>query len=229
MEPFYFKENSELNKRLALAIADDLKRAIAKNGIAYLLVSGGSTPKCMYTKLSHLCLPWEKVHIGLVDERFVALDAANSNELMIRKYLLVHNASAAHFYGMIETLDNEEKNVALINEKYQFFRKITVTILGMGSDGHTASLFPGDPVSIESFKEKKHEVISTKAPKAPISRITCNKEMLLSSNKIYLMTTGDEKYNILNYKDNKNLPIFNFTNSKKVIRWYHSFNLESYE
>jgi len=224
MEAFYFSEKEKLEKQLALTIAEELKQAINLNKGAYLLVSGGSTPKSMYTKLSRLDVPWEKVHIGLVDERFVATDSSDSNEKMIKEHLLKQKASAANFYGMIATIDEEKENVTLVNDKYKsVFKEITVAVLGMGGDGHTASLFPTDPVSKESLREKKIEVLSTKAPKAPIRRITCSKEMLLNANKIYLMTTGKEKYDVLNNEDKQSLPIFSFIASREDMCWYYSF------
>jgi len=224
MKEFFFDKSEELEEQLALTIANELKRTISINNTACLLVSGGSTPKSMYTKLSKLDIPWEKVHIGLVDERFVATDSSDSNEKMIKDYLLVHKASTANFYGMIASIDDEKENVTLINQKYNtVFNDITVTVLGMGGDGHTASLFPTDPASKESLREKKIEVLRTKAPKAPMRRITCSKEMLLNTNKIYLMTTGKEKYDVLNSDNNQALPIFSFIVSREDMCWYYSF------
>ncbi|WBX73956.1 6-phosphogluconolactonase [Tenacibaculum pacificus] len=223
MKKFYFDKTEELEKELATTIANSLKKAITLNNVAYLLVSGGGTPKKMYTQLAQLDIPWEKVHIGLVDERFVTTDSNDSNEKMIKEHLLIAKASVANFYGMIANINDEKDNITLINQKYnEVFKDITVVLLGMGGDGHTASLFPSDPASEENLQQNKVAIINTKAPKAPVQRITCSKQMLLNANKVLLMTTGKEKYEVLNNNDKRTLPIFSFVDNKKDIEWYYS-------
>ncbi|CAM1334623.1 6-phosphogluconolactonase [Tenacibaculum aestuariivivum] len=223
MKEFYFDKTEVLENELAIKIANALKDAIILNNAAYLLVSGGGTPKNMYSKLAQLDIPWKKVHIGLVDERFVETDSSDSNEKMIKEHLLIAKASVANFHGMIANITDEKDNITLINQKYnEVFKDITVTLLGMGGDGHTASLFPSDPASEKSLQEKIVGVLSTKAPKAPVQRITCSKQMLLNANKVFLMTTGKDKYEVLNNNNKQTLPIFNFIDNKDDMEWYYS-------
>ena len=91
------KLESERNQR----IVTTLKKVIQDKNNAKLLLSGGNTPKGVYTKLSHTDIEWEKVHIGLVDERFVSSNSEFSNEKMIRDVLIQNKASKAKLIGML--------------------------------------------------------------------------------------------------------------------------------
>jgi len=105
-----------------------------------LLLSGGNTPAPIYSTLSQFPLDWSKISIGLVDERFLPEGDPNRNDGLIRRTLLTHAAADGAFSPLISSGRSLEECVHLANQHAQ---SPTVVVLGMGDDGHTASLFPG--------------------------------------------------------------------------------------
>lgn len=221
-----YKKISVLESKLATQISNRLESAIKKNESAHLLVSGGSTPIGMYHLLSLKQLDWSKVTIGLVDERFVPTNHANSNEKMIKENLLINEAADAHFISMSRMNNDEEENLSQASLEYKrFHNAIDICVLGMGGDGHTASLFPTDKNSEQSLENNLLEVVSTRAPKEPIKRISCSKGLILSSDAIYIMITGAEKKKVLQRATANKLPISYFTEATdKSIEIYYAEN-----
>lgn len=220
------KSISVLESKLATQIAGRLETAVKKNGSAQLLVSGGSTPIGMYHLLSLKQLDWSKVTVGLVDERYVPSSDTNSNEKMIKENLLINEAAEARFISMYHLTNNEEENLGRANFEYErFHNTIDVCVLGMGGDGHTASLFPSDKNSIQSLENNLLEIVSTRAPKEPLKRISCSKGLILSSDIIYIMITGSEKKRVLQGASVNKLPVSYITESdNKAIEVYYAEN-----
>lgn len=138
-----FASTEALNEEFATKIIAILQIAIAEKGQASLIVSGGNTPKPLFAALSQADLDWSKVVISLADDRWVDTNDAASNDKLVREYLLVGNAAAATFISLKHDFADANDAVsaceaALSNVKMPF----DVLILGMGEDGHTASLFP---------------------------------------------------------------------------------------
>ena len=134
-----FKSIEQLENSLVRDIVKIITDSIENYGDARILLSGGSTPINLYSTLSQQNINWSKVKIGLVDERFVNNDSEFSNEKLIRKNLLQNYAKEAIFFEMVYSTDNEKLNLDLVNDKYSsFMKRLDLTILGMGSDGHTA-------------------------------------------------------------------------------------------
>ena len=193
-----------------------LREAISKLGIAKILLSGGSTPSGLYKKLSSIKLDWSKVIVGLVDERFVENTSDYSNEKLIRESLLINNAKNATFVPMINSISNEKENLITTNESYTIFNDASVIILGMGEDGHTASLFPNDSDSIKAM-DSEQNIFFTNSPSIPTRRITCTPKLLLSSKNIFLMLTGENKKEVLFSAAKNKLPISHFIGSMTAI------------
>ena len=138
-----FTDKAELELTLAKEISQKLEQEIKNKGEATLLVSGGSTPKKLYEILSNKEIDWNNVNIGLIDERFVATDTDESNELLIKNTLLKNKAADAKFIGLVFNINDYKENLNVaISENKALYKSITCSILGMGLDGHTASLFP---------------------------------------------------------------------------------------
>ena len=197
---------------IKLLISED----ITKFGKATILLSGGSTPSGLYRKLSSTQLDWSKVIVGLVDERFVENSSDYSNEKLVKTCFLINEAKNATFIPMIFSADNEALNLLRTNESYAVFNDASVIILGMGEDGHTASLFPKDSDSNKAM-DSEQNIYFTNSPINPTRRITCTPKLLLSSKNIFLMLTGENKKEVLFSAAKNKLPISHFIESITAI------------
>jgi 6-phosphogluconolactonase len=223
MEIKKFENKKNLESTLLLKISTCISDAIKKYGDARFLLSGGSTPMNLYSLLSEETIEWEKVKIGLVDERFVPKDNLFNNETQIKNNLLKNSAKFATIFGMVYNYENEMLNLKMVNQQYKtFFERIDFTILGMGEDGHTASLFPGDKESEELMNTSNMGVFSTKSPSFPYNRITCSKELIAKSNYIALFINGETKFNVLKNSIETQVPISYFVKNSKNMEIYYS-------
>jgi 6-phosphogluconolactonase len=144
--PAAFRDFPDFNSMIA-GLADDivtrLKQDVRLRGSASMAVPGGTTPGPLFDLLSGRDAPWDKIWITLTDERWIATTQDSSNEHLVRTRLLRDKAANAHFVGMktadAKARDGEAKASAAI---ISIPRPFTVMLLGMGDDGHTASLFP---------------------------------------------------------------------------------------
>lgn len=194
-----FDSAAELNAVFAEKIANLLAAGIAENGKASLLVSGGRTPKPMFAELSQKDIAWDKVKISLADERWVQPDHEASNEKLVRENLLVNKAAAAEFVSMVcsdaDAVDAQREIAGRINTMKQPF---DVLILGMGEDGHTASLFPCSEQIDEGLQlPNHHAVIAVTPTTAPHQRMSLTLARLLQSNNIFLHLVGEGKKDTL--------------------------------
>ena len=223
MEIKTFENKKNLESSLLLKISTCISDAIKKYGDARFLLSGGSTPMNLYSLLSEETIEWEKVKIGLVDERFVPKENLFNNETQIKNNLLKNSAKFATIFGMVYNYENEILNLKMVNQQYKtFFERIDFTILGMGEDGHTASLFPGDKESEELMNTSNIGIFSTKSPSFPYNRITCSKELIANSNYIALFINGETKFNVLKNSIETQVPISYFVKNSKNMEIYYS-------
>lgn len=212
-----FDSKQALEKELANAIAIELKKAIKEFGNARLLLSGGSTPAQLYTLLSGVQLDWSNVLVGLVDERFVPITHPGSNEALLIKTMQQNEARDVRIVSMVPDPTNEAMNLVQVNKTYQpFMERTDVVVLGMGEDGHTASLFPGDQQSEALLNGTANGVFSTIAPVDPTNRITCSKELLTKATALFLMIVGENKLTVYNKADVNKYPIAYFQSNLAV-------------
>lgn len=138
---FYPYQNSDQWAwAIAVAVSSALRRALQQHGSARLLVSGGTTPAPVFEALSLAPLEWENIDIALVDERWQPPDDADSNAHLVREHLLRNQAEHARFQPLTRPGSSIEQAVSDANQHSH--RTADVVLLGMGNDGHTASLFP---------------------------------------------------------------------------------------
>lgn len=190
-----FKDSATLVAVLAAQVAELLRAGIKARGRASLVVSGGSTPVPFFAALSELALDWKQVTITLADERWVDPAEADSNERLVRLHLLQNRAAAARFVGLktvAPTAVQGEKECA--DRLALLPRPFDVLILGMGNDGHTASLFPqaarlGEALALDSGQL----CMAITPPAAPHERMTLTLPALLHSRQIILHLVGAGK------------------------------------
>jgi 6-phosphogluconolactonase len=188
---------------LALAVANHvaelLRQAVALRGHATLAVSGGRNPATMLRALQQLTVPWERVTVTLVDERWVASDSADSNERLVRDNLLVGAAAAARFVAF---KTNAATPAAAVIERSKAIEALPlpfdVVILGMGDDGHTASLFPAATGLAAALDADAGPLLAAIVPPvAAHARLTLTLRGILSSRRIVLPISGEIKRSVL--------------------------------
>lgn len=190
-----------LADKLAASIAQLLQEQIVASGSGSLVVSGGSTPAPVFARLSQADVDWAKVSVTLADERWVPPGHADSNESLVRDTLLANKASAASFVSLYRPDIAPENAVTAISQDIaQMSQPFTVTILGMGTDGHTASLFPDAPESelINAMAlDNNEQVVIMHPPSVPQVRISLTRAALLNSHHRILHITGESKRQVL--------------------------------
>lgn len=205
-----FESKLALEQALCKQISADLALAISQFDQATLLLSGGSTPSGVYRLLSNESLDWTKVHIGLVDERFVDAKSPFSNFKLLRESIGQNAAQNAPIYPLVLETEDYQKNLEKVEDTYRIFTEPDVVLLGMGPDGHTASIFPNDTASdLANFNEAQL-LSNTTAPSDPKQRITINGPILRRANNLYLMITGTQKRLIFETSEQHHLPIAAF-------------------
>jgi len=196
-----FSSSALLIEALATRIGDLLQEGVSRSsdGRASLLVSGGSTPIPLFSRLAGMELPWQKVTISLVDERWVEPTSPDSNENLVRTHLLQKQAVSARFIPM-KTLDaraaqGEENCAAAL---LAIPRPFDCLILGMGNDGHTASLFPGaDNLAAAVDLHSEKICMAIQPVTAPHQRMTLTLPAILRSRQLILHLQGEEKKKVL--------------------------------
>jgi 6-phosphogluconolactonase len=191
-----FQDAPELTSHLADTIAADLRRAVEARGIASLVVSGGRSPVPLFEKLRGQALDWTRVCVGLVDERWVESNDPDSNEKLVRDNLLNGAAAAARFAGLKNAAPSPDLGAVSAWETYaRVPRPFDVTVLGMGDDGHTASLFPNSPNLKSALNPTAIAgCVGMWSPTPPQARISLNLSALLDSRRIVLFIVGEEKW-----------------------------------
>ena len=207
MKPLHTEERSAADLPTALAqdIAARLQTAIDERGQAVLTVSGGKSPIALFQALRVLPLAWHQVTVTLADERCVANTHADSNALLVRIHLLKDRAQAAHLVPMIADdlpLSTPAQMAAQATTSLRVLGDADVLVLGMGTDGHTASLFPEAPnlpLAMDLMQPPACVAIELKHPPAiaPYARISQNLSMLLSAQHIVLPISGKDKLSVL--------------------------------
>lgn len=181
---------------LAQRVTAELREALAARGRAGLIVSGGKSPIKLFEALRTQTLDWSRVFVTLADERWVETDEATSNERLVRDVLLRDAAAAAHFAGLKNAAPTPELGAAAAWALLADWpRPFDLVLLGMGDDGHTASLFPGSPHLAMALDEAAAPgCIGMLATAAPVSRLSLNLSALLDSRRIVILITGAEKW-----------------------------------
>lgn len=194
-----FDSRDELAQELSDRIGQILTSTVEKNGKAVLAVSGGSTPERLFKVLSGSDLPWEKITVMLVDERFVEPANPRSNMGLVARLLLQDKAAHAKFLALHDgSADTTDEAIATAEGEIKALGTIDVCVLGMGTDGHTASFFPGGNRLAEATNpDTNHRVLEMTAPGAGEERLTLTLPVIVGAGTLILHIEGDAKLQVL--------------------------------
>lgn len=193
-----FKSPVLLADGLALNVAKQLSDAIDARGTATLVVSGGRSPVAFFQNLAKQKLDWSKVVVTLADERWVPVEHADSNAGLLKRYLLQGPAAKAKFLSLYSATANLEQAAEQADRLLAELPPIDVLVLGMGDDGHTASLFPNSPNLIDALKaDGTRHCYPMLAPTVPHQRLTMSRALLASAKYTVLSISGQSKLTTL--------------------------------
>lgn len=220
-------ENKQaLGEALAKQVAAWLREALAERGTAALAVSGGSTPVPFFHALAREPLAWESVTVTLVDERWVAETDDASNARLLREHLLTGLAQVAHFIPLVTDAPSPEAGQAQVEERLAALpASLDVVILGMGSDGHTASLFPGTPGLEQALDPEGRALCQGMCPPgASQERVTLTRPVIEAARHRVLHLAGEDKLVTLeqalaNPDDIHAMPIRAFLRAGLAVYW----------
>ncbi len=199
---------SELNVRLAQDIAQRLTAAIQARGFAVLSVSGGKSPVALFEALRVIHIDWSCVRVTLVDERCVPSTHPDSNALLVKTHLLQDLAAKSQLIGMVpsatEPLGTPEALADAARAELVAAGTADVLVLGMGADGHTASLFPdapnlADALDVHNTQSCVAIELTNLPDNAPYARITQTLAQILSARHIVLPLSGADKLHTLQH------------------------------
>ena len=198
-----FQDRSVFTQKLADSILENINSSLKNLPVTSVLLSGGSTPKPVYDLLGQMPLPWDRIQVSLTDERCVVDGHPDSNAVMIWQHLLKNHPETAWFSlwqnGLVHGA--EATNKAASDRVLGLDQHFGLVLLGMGEDGHFASLFPNCPESDQGLllgdQAPKTPLVCTHAPVDPKQRISWSLEALLKTDHLVLAITGEKKRQIL--------------------------------
>ncbi|MEY3953904.1 MAG: 6-phosphogluconolactonase [Pseudomonadota bacterium] len=191
-------------RALAQAVARRLRAAIDARGSAVLAVSGGRSPMAWFHEISQIELPWDCVSVTLVDERCVPHDHADSNWAMVKKHLLQQRAASAVAVPLVNVATSSDSNPQTPDQwlqhalqQWQHLPHADVVVLGMGTDGHTASLFPGCAELPHALSWSCEERLVSMHPlTAAHQRVSMTLREMASSGHVMLDLGGQAKHDV---------------------------------
>lgn len=178
---------------LANKLADDMTDALHQNERITISVPGGTTPGPIFDELSEVDLHWDRVNVCLNDERWVPETSERSNTTLLRKRLLVGKAAEATLLPMYSGDPTPEEGLPKLIPAFEDSLPISVLLVGMGADMHTASLFPGADLLAEALAPDAPILLPMRAEGAPEPRITLSAPILNAAMHKHVVIYGDEK------------------------------------
>jgi 6-phosphogluconolactonase len=181
-------ESAELAQRSAEWLAAALSKALAGGGRCSFALSGGKTTGPIYRTLAGMKLPWERVDFYFADERCVPPDHPDSNYLLAEETLLRPIGAKPEQVRRMQG-EREDRDAAARDYEALLPAALDVVLLGMGEDGHTASLFPG----ASSLEERERRALAIVGPKPPPWRLTLTLPVLNGARQVLFVVAGEGK------------------------------------
>lgn len=222
---YQYESAAQMTEALALRVAEALRAAIRERGRALLVVSGGRSPVAFFERLASQVLDWSKVVVGLADERWVPVSHPDSNEGLVRRHLLQGEAAKARLIGLYSSAASLDEAARLADQALaELPHPFDVLVLGMGEDGHTASLFPTSPnLAAALSPECPQRCMAMLAPTVPHQRLSLTLPMLEGARLTLLALQGQGKLatlaDALAGEDAAQMPIRAFLRRSLEIYW----------
>jgi 6-phosphogluconolactonase len=188
-----FKDEASWLEALTQHLTQIVSKAVSQRGVAHIALSGGSTPKVVYSFWNQKNLPWDDIRWWLGDERWVPADSESSNEKMVFESL------AKGKEGFKKTFHSWHLADQPVEASLQYEKKLTqslgtppafdLVLLGLGTDGHTASLFPGS----SELNEFKRFAVATNEPHLGSTRLTLTYPALNQARHVWFLVKGNDK------------------------------------
>ena len=177
---------------LADTLASELSSALRANDTASLAVPGGTTPGPIFDNLCGVDLDWSRVQVMLTDERWVPETSERSNTRLLRERLLTDRAAAATYMPLYADAPTPEEKLPALAADLTPALPLSVVLLGMGADMHTASIFPGAD-QLDLALHGSDRLVAMRAPGAPEPRITLSAAVLNAAMSRHIVIVGTEK------------------------------------
>lgn len=178
---------------LANLLAGEISGVLRHEDSASLVVPGGTTPGPIFDVLCAVDLDWSRVSVMLSDERWVPESSERSNTRLLKERLLVERAAQANFLPLYADAETPEEKLAELEQVISMALPISVLLLGMGDDMHTASLFPGADKLEQALAPDAPVLMPMRAPGAPEPRITLTAPVLAGAISKHIVITGPKK------------------------------------
>jgi 6-phosphogluconolactonase len=192
-----FEVVDDAAQALGEQVASALRGGLAQRSAASLAVPGGRTPMPLFHALREKELDWARVHVTLTDERWVAEDHPASNAALVRRELLQNRAAPAKFHALHDGSTTAD-GAAVWQSLRSLPRPFDAVVLGMGDDGHFASLFPQSPGLTAALDPVAPPAcVAMQGSAEPVSRISLNLAALLQTRRLFLFITGVHKRDVL--------------------------------
>lgn len=207
-----FSDATLLAEQATKDILSAAQDAIQNKGSFHIVLAGGTTPKHVYKQLAGSNTDWQHWHIYLGDERCLPADDAERNSVMAQECLLQHvSIPESQIYFMPSEL-GPEKAAEAYQETLSSLDSFDMVLLGMGEDGHTASLFPGH---VHDLKQLVHPVFN--APKAPPERVSLSSACLSNNANLLIFITGQSKHErVIDWISDVSMPITTIKTNKNA-------------
>lgn len=178
---------------VAEQLADELTSVLLHEDTAVFSVPGGTTPAPVFEAMSAVDLHWDRVRVLLNDERWVPETSERSNTALLKRHLLKDKAAAATLLPLYADAPAPEDRLDELSAAITPHLPISVLLLGMGDDMHTASLFPGADRLAEALDDHAPVLLPMRAPNAPEPRITLSAPVLKGALNIHVLIKGASK------------------------------------